>query len=198
METPQLLLVGGRLCLDFCNTLEYRQQETPIDLLTNGYRSLVRWSEYVGSIDAEQVGALRELPAEAAEHFFRSAKELREAVYQLFKARMDNNVLPQDALHTLNRWHQQAMGERMLYFDDDLRWGWKDRLKPEIMLYEIALSAAQSLTEDDMTRIRQCPGCSWLFYDQSRNNSRTWCDMRFCGNRAKNKRFHERQKSEGE
>jgi predicted RNA-binding Zn ribbon-like protein len=41
-------------------------------------------------------------------------------------------------------------------------------------------------------RLRACPGCGYVFYDTSRNGSRTWCRMtrddatgRSCGNLAK-------------
>lgn len=33
-------------------------------------------------------------------------------------------------------------------------------------------------------RVRECanPHCTWLFYDESRNGTRRWCDPRACGN----------------
>jgi predicted RNA-binding Zn ribbon-like protein len=58
----------------------------------------------------------------------------------------------------------------------------------------MTLSAADLLTTPSVERVRQCPGCGWLFLDESRNHSRTWCDMRICGNRAKAQRHYERQK----
>lgn len=44
-------------------------------------------------------------------------------------------------------------------------------------------------------RFRVCgnPGCSEVFYDDSRNRSRKWCSMATCGNRAKVRAFRERQ-----
>jgi len=44
-------------------------------------------------------------------------------------------------------------------------------------------SYAQLLAADGLDRIRVCtnPDCSWLFYDQTRNRSRRWCDPRICG-----------------
>jgi predicted RNA-binding Zn ribbon-like protein len=44
-------------------------------------------------------------------------------------------------------------------------------------------------------RLKACPAddCHWAFYDFSRNHSRTWCDMRVCGNRAKARTFRSRR-----
>ena len=53
---------------------------------------------------------------------------------------------------------------------------------------------------DDGTwrRLKVCPAddCQWAFYDESRNRSATWCDMKVCGNRAKVRGFRERTRSE--
>lgn len=42
-------------------------------------------------------------------------------------------------------------------------------------------------------RICKDPGCSAVFYDQSRNHTGKWCSMTSCGNRAKVRAFRERQ-----
>jgi predicted RNA-binding Zn ribbon-like protein len=41
------------------------------------------------------------------------------------------------------------------------------------------------LDERLLRRCKICPDCEWLFLDQSKNQSRMWCDMAVCGNRAK-------------
>lgn len=44
-------------------------------------------------------------------------------------------------------------------------------------------------------RLKVCPAddCQWAFYDQSRNRSATWCDMKVCGNRHKVAQYRERR-----
>jgi predicted RNA-binding Zn ribbon-like protein len=72
--------------------------------------------------------------------------------------------------------------------------GKKDEL--DWMLKPVVRSAAELLTSDELTRVKECAddkGCGWLFLDKSRNRSRRWCDMKDCGNRAKAKRFYERK-----
>jgi predicted RNA-binding Zn ribbon-like protein len=54
---------------------------------------------------------------------------------------------------------------------------------------------ARADAEGTWERLKVCPAddCLWAFYDFSRNHSRTWCDMRVCGNRAKARTFRSRQ-----
>ncbi|BFH63233.1 MULTISPECIES: CGNR zinc finger domain-containing protein [Paenibacillus] len=48
-------------------------------------------------------------------------------------------------------------------------------------------------------RIRVCSAadCQWVFVDRSRPGTGKWCTMKACGNRAKNKAYRERKKTEG-
>lgn len=44
-------------------------------------------------------------------------------------------------------------------------------------------------------RMKTCAnhGCRWLFYDHSRNRSRTWCTMDLCGSQAKMRAYRGRR-----
>lgn len=46
------------------------------------------------------------------------------------------------------------------------------------------------------TRLKKCgnPNCSHLFYDSSKNQSRSWCSMKTCGNILKARNFYNRNK----
>jgi predicted RNA-binding Zn ribbon-like protein len=54
---------------------------------------------------------------------------------------------------------------------------------------------AQAAAEGTWERLKVCPAddCQWAFYDFSRNHSRTWCDMKVCGNRAKARSYRARR-----
>jgi predicted RNA-binding Zn ribbon-like protein len=54
---------------------------------------------------------------------------------------------------------------------------------------------ARADAEGTWTRLKTCPvdDCRWAFYDFSRNHSRTWCDMKVCGNRAKARTYRSRR-----
>ncbi len=64
------------------------------------------------------------------------------------------------------------------------------------MLWPVAWSASQLLTSPELARVKTCANerCGWLFIDSSRKHNRKWCQMGVCGNRAKARRFYERQK----
>jgi len=51
----------------------------------------------------------------------------------------------------------------------------------------IVRSAFQVATTSDSRRIKKCanPACSWLFYDETQNLSRRWCQVQYCGNLLK-------------
>jgi predicted RNA-binding Zn ribbon-like protein len=55
------------------------------------------------------------------------------------------------------------------------------------LMIPVVESAADALVLGELTRVRRCadPGCSRVFYDDTKNGGRRWCDMRSCGNRAK-------------
>lgn len=46
----------------------------------------------------------------------------------------------------------------------------------------------------DWARLKGCRECAYAFYDQSKNRSATWCAMSVCGNRAKNRAYHQRRR----
>jgi len=56
---------------------------------------------------------------------------------------------------------------------------------------------ATSLVDGSWFRLKSCPNdrCRWLFYDHSRNRSRTWCSMDLCGSRAKMRTYRARRRA---
>jgi predicted RNA-binding Zn ribbon-like protein len=47
-------------------------------------------------------------------------------------------------------------------------------------------------------RLKACENvdCFWVFYDNSRNRTRRWCDSRGCGNLIKVRRFRAKRRAE--
>jgi predicted RNA-binding Zn ribbon-like protein len=56
---------------------------------------------------------------------------------------------------------------------------------------------AASVIDGRWDRLKACPNdrCRWLFYDHSKNRSRTWCSMDVCGSRAKMQAYRRRRRS---
>lgn len=74
------------------------------------------------------------------------------------------------------------------------------RLEPAAEGVDRALGAVlaalyAAIADGSFARLKACArdDCRWVFHDESRNRSRTWCSMRSCGNRAKAERFRRRR-----
>lgn len=196
-------LSGGRLCLDFANTIGGMRGVTPKERLAV-YADLVEFTRQAGAVnDARAAGLLLEAerrPAEA-EAAFREALELREALYRIFLARA-RGELPSDAdVDRLSAALGRALSHRRLERRGGaFAIGWDRAPALEAPLWPIVASAAELLASGDAAeRVRVCGlfdthECSWLFIDASRAGTRRWCSMKDCGNRAKARRHQRRVK----
>jgi predicted RNA-binding Zn ribbon-like protein len=65
----------------------------------------------------------------------------------------------------------------------------------DAVLARLLAIIARADAEGTWARLKTCPAddCHWAFYDFSRNHSRTWCDMKVCGNRAKARTYRSRR-----
>lgn len=201
-------LIGGRLCLDFVNTIGARRisssgQLTIRDEKLTSYDDLVAWAHHAGALSVPQAGwALREAelrPHEAAK-VLTDAMNLREALYRILKSIVGRAKPSERDLAILNEELEIARhAERLEASDDGFLWDWKSDRALDKVLWAVSLSAAELLTSDDLTRLRQCGGddCGWIFLDTTRNRSRHWCDIRDCGNRDHVRRFRLRQRRRG-
>lgn len=65
------------------------------------------------------------------------------------------------------------------------------------VMADIAGSFAETLSEAGISRIRICDNsdCRWVYYDDTRNRSKRYCDDKLCGNLMKVRRFRARQKA---
>ena len=68
------------------------------------------------------------------------------------------------------------------------------------VLGEVLVAAVTAAVDGRWARLRLCANdeCSVVFYDQSRNASRRWCDMGVCGNRMKLRAYRARHRSGAE
>ncbi len=192
-------LIGGVLCLDFANTLNGHGKTSGHEYLKD-YSDLVVWSRKAGILTGPDARSLiRETarkPDKAAAAFKR-AIVVRETIYRVFSA-IAHGATPKDNdLAALNETRAEALAHSQLVRTaTGFILDWTDKTALRRMLWPMALSAAELLTSDNTGRIRQCAGegCDWLFLDTSRNHLRRWCSMDECGNRAKSRRFFERQR----
>lgn len=195
-------LTGGRLCLDFANTVEDRPGDAPRDLLES-YDDLVDWGQQAHILTEGQAQRLlagaASHPVEAAEAL-RRAITVREAIYRIFRARAEEATPAEEDLRTFNAALADAMAHACLMQQDGgFAWDWSEEDgNLERVLWPVVRSAADILTSDELDDVRVCASedCEWLFIDTSKNHSRRWCDMQTCGNRAKARRHYKRKKGD--
>jgi predicted RNA-binding Zn ribbon-like protein len=123
---------------------------------------------------------------------------LREAMYRVFHSVVRSTQPSKGDLDILNRELLKARAhERLIRTTEGFTFEWKGQVHElDRILWPIVHSAAEFLTDADLSRLRECGGedCGWLFEDTSRNRSRQWCYMQGCGNLSKVRRFRRRRK----
>jgi predicted RNA-binding Zn ribbon-like protein len=195
-------IIAGALCLDLINTLDSRAVPENQKELVPSYAELIDWAVQSGALPAVQgkvlVQAAGTHPREAADVYAR-AIELRECLYRIFTAVVENQKVQADDLCVFNVYLGDALRHTELHTaQKGFRLGWaQDSLQLDSVLWPIVRSASELLTSDDLKRVRECGAgtCRWLFVDHSKNHSRRWCDMKVCGNRIKARKFYRRQNS---
>lgn len=208
-SAAEMKLVGGRLCLDFINTVDGRKSDSPrresrsVDRVLGdklgGYSDLVAWSRHSGIVtatEAERLIQASKRNAGAARKVFDRAIALREALFRICKAIITGRRPQTVDLKTLNDELLRARtNEKLTHVAHRFAWEWVgNEAALDRMLWSIAHSGAELLTTGDLSRLRECCGeeCGWLFEDTSKNRSRQWCDMQDCGNLAKVRRYRTR------
>jgi predicted RNA-binding Zn ribbon-like protein len=63
-------------------------------------------------------------------------------------------------------------------------------------LFDLLLIIRGAQVDGTWSRLKMCanPDCQWVFYDRSRNQQGSWCDMAACGNRLKNRQLRARRR----
>lgn len=193
-------LVAGILALNFTNTSSGRGGPEHLEHL-KAAGDVLAWVHHAGGLtDAEMAEAARLAPpgSAAAVELFQAARALREAVYDIALAFAEQRLPPAAALAALSAIHADCLstGGLVPRPSGGFAWGWDlGRNLVHAVLGPIALSAAGLLLGMDLSRVKQCGGqhCGWLFFDQTKNKRRRWCEMSVCGNRAKQRRLRRRR-----
>ncbi|AZS82966.1 CGNR zinc finger domain-containing protein [Streptomyces griseoviridis] len=172
--------ISDHLALDFAGTLSWRTTER-VELLT-GPAELERWVRLSGLTD----GPLRVTAAG-----FRTAVELREAVYRAAAGVPEGAGADPADLAVIRRAagrpgvvpRLSAIGE--LHRAGDL----------SQVLADLAVAASELLGSQERHHIRVCAreNCTRMFLDRSRAASRRWCDKLRCGSSANSAAYRRRR-----
>jgi predicted RNA-binding Zn ribbon-like protein len=195
-------LVGGHVALDFVNTIDWRTDPDRRADQLGDVGDLVAWARQARLVSAAEAGLLAragQRDGRVAARALARARGLREVLARVFTA-ASQYVAPADRdLRRLNAFLAAALRSRRIEVRG-VDWVWGTAVGPDAavarLLWPIVLAAAELLTSADVTHVRECAaaGCGWLFLDTSRSRRRRWCTMESCGNRAKARRFYERER----
>lgn len=196
-------LSGGHPALDFVNSLDNRfASDGPVELLSD-YVDLVRFAEQSQLLDAQRARLLaKSVRPAAAARTLRTARELREALAAVLYGRLQGGVPAAADIRILERRFHESDRHRELHLDAVhvhghamLQWQWgRSAMAADFPLWLVAHAASQLLLSNAVEQVRACGAetCRWLFLDTSKNQTRRWCNMRVCGNRAKAHRYQQR------
>lgn len=197
-HSGNISLLGGRPCLDFVNTLDWRGTDQPVEYLKT-YQDLVLWSQHVGTISNQEAEILsRKSKVHISEQTKALAKalNLREVIYRIFSSLSAGKWAMKKDIADFNQYLTTIiMDSQIIKTKEGYIWDTKgNREKPDWILNPLIRSAADLLVSDELKRVKECgnQACGWLFFDTSRNKSRRWCHMGSCGNRAKASRFYKK------
>jgi predicted RNA-binding Zn ribbon-like protein len=197
-RADSLALVGEEIAFDFTNTSSGRGWPTHQEHLQSA-KNVVDWAQHarlIGPADAEWLRAAVAADPQLGQRLLLRALELRETIYVTAVEVAAGRPAPREGMEALARTHAGCLAcAKLSPFEDRYVWSWAPKENPvEAVLGPITLSALTTLTQGDLSRIKQCQGekCGWLFFDTTKNRSRRWCEMEICGNRAKQRRHHAR------
>ncbi|MFJ9908249.1 CGNR zinc finger domain-containing protein [Streptomyces sp. NPDC101152] len=187
---------GGRVCLDFTNTLRSRWRTTPEETL-RGPDDLMGWLREArllapGTTDAATAAILL------------SARRLRESVDRAVMAVAADRLPASRDVTLLNRSAAAAPRPalQLVITEDRLEPAGTAPLAadPTLALALIAQDAVDLLLSAEIRRVRVCGAdrCALRFLDRSPARNRRWCSMSRCGNRTKVRLHQARTRQSGQ
>jgi predicted RNA-binding Zn ribbon-like protein len=195
---PPFVFVGERLWLDFINTDDVRRG-TRVDVLRD-FEQLIRWLEATSILDGERAGGIRrraqQQPAGATASLA-DARRIRASLRALAERGAQAAEVRTNALGEINRVLGRSAGTRRVEPRAD---GSFVRSFVPVgdafagLMIPVVESAADALVTGELIRVRRCADvrCLHVFFDNTKNGRRRWCDMSTCGNRAKAARHRRR------
>jgi hypothetical protein len=201
----ELPILGGHLALNFANTVDDPEGPERYDH-AGTYAELVGWSTRIGVLTPDQADELLDAASEhplVSSIAVRRAHALRRILIDTFnEIALINSGEPTGTgrLAPVTHWADlrpfvtDAMAHAELAPDESMyQLTWPETSQLDAMLRPIGLAALELLTSPQLSRIKKCAGCPWLFLDQSKNFSRRWCAMNDCGTHEKIRRYVSRR-----
>ncbi len=187
---------GGRVCLDFANTMDWRTSDAPQEMIPD-YAALLAWSKARGILPAQASARLRREGARqpaAAAAVLREAHALRSEIWKAADALRRHGRVP---LEPFNRRLAALPAQPPLLRGGA---GYVHDLPGKALeepLWPVLWSLSALFSSEDAARVGCCQaqGCGWFFVDESPNRTRLWCSSEVCGNRERARRAYAKRRS---
>lgn len=185
--------LGDDQALELLNTRAMPAPGMQVELIGDGPGYLA-WLTRAGLIEERDRAAIEETfsPAQL-DDVAAAARDLRERLRLAVTAWMKDPSapIPSEVIDRLNTVMHEGERFTQLHTDDTgalqvhdhHRW---TRLAQ--LLVPVAEAWARLLVDGEPTLVRQCEGCTIIFYDRTKAHRRRWCSMALCGNREKVRR----------
>lgn len=166
-----------------------------------GYGHLLDWATDRGALGEHEVEQLRgeaAADADARRRALGRAWAFRRALHDCFRAVVRREAPPAASVALLNAAIVEAPPPFALATRaDGIALAIPVGPHPDL-LRSVLRSALHLLASPGLARLRECAAerCGRLYLDQTKNNSRRWCDMETCGNRAKARRHQARLRAQ--
>jgi predicted RNA-binding Zn ribbon-like protein len=190
------LFVANRPALDFLNTKPVLAQG-PTELLSD-FHALERWLIASGTVTSTRVKHIlrgwRHSPK--TEVFVKELQAFRERLRDAV-LRMEAGLPPsEEFLREINTRLLQHPPQTSLRKQDGqvVRESFFAPQEPGDLWTPIVDSAANLLSETELSRLRKCESCVVHFFDTSKKGSRRWCSMNICGNKFKVAAYQQRKR----
>jgi predicted RNA-binding Zn ribbon-like protein len=115
--------------------------------------------------------------------------ELRRLLRGLLESRRTPNQAARPELNAVLSVSSQLLRLSQLGQGVELKHVWRHQDWHAVMAATVA-SYAELVITDGIDRVGVCgnPDCTYIFYDETRNRSRRWCDATVCGNLSRVRR----------
>ena len=187
---------GGRVCLDFANTVDWRTSGEPQELVPD-YGAFIAWSSRRGTLPARAVANLRSYAAAdptGAKAVMADTFALRAELWKIADALREQRAAD---LARINRTLVTLPPQPRLVRHGNI---YMHELKGADLrepLWPVLWSLTAVLSSTDAIRVGCCQakGCGWFYIDESPNRTRLWCSSEVCGNRERARRAYAKRSS---
>ena len=197
-----ITLDGGTLSFHFINTVRDRKVENIHNYLTN-YQDVIVWCrrmELMGEDELKQLSDYALQNSVEAEKAYLKAINLRETMFSLFSA-IATDVKPDlEILEKFNGYLSEALSKITLSFDQENFFFDINTLQIQLdkPVWLILKDTYRLLHDDDRKRMKECKKCGWIFLDQTKNNTKLWCNPQICGSTSKATRYYHNKKQKSD